>query len=74
MIHRSDSLGYFAAAETAIVIITILLLGLGPLLTVMSINALTLGLVPVTLGTYAATGWLMYMVVWLIRSSKPALK
>jgi hypothetical protein len=70
MIHHSDEfvMTKFAAAETALIIVAVIALGLGPLLTILSINALTTLAIPITLGTWSATVWLTFMILWIAKA------
>ena len=76
MIHRSDvpevqlserNMGHFAAAETALVFLWLLVTGLGPLLTILSINALFALSIPITVFTWLATVWLSLTFSGLIK-------
>jgi hypothetical protein len=76
MILRSDeptiylgerNMGHFAAAETALVFLWLLVTGLGPVLTILSINALFALSIPITVFTWLAIMWLSLTFSGLIK-------
>jgi hypothetical protein len=76
MTHRSDeptiylgkrNMGHFAAAETALVFLWLLVTGLGPVLTILSINALFALSIPITVFTWLAIMWLSLTFSGLIK-------